>query len=128
YSHQNIDLLKKGLGVNSNGNLNKNQNMFINYAPNMKQNHPHKIILKDDNYYGKLYDINAESNLPKNPSNIGIISGKRGEKYSGIRRPDSNGVVLPKIGTPTWPLCLWDPQKRKNSELKIRILPILAKD
>ena len=99
YNHQNIDLLKKGLGVNSNGNLNKNQNMFINYAPNMKQNHPHKIILKDDNYYGKLYDINAESNLPKNPSNIGIISGKRGEKYSGIRRPDSNGVVLPKIGS-----------------------------
>ena len=65
---------------------------------NIKMRYQTKIILKDDKNYGKLYDINAQSNLPKNsPPTPGLISGKRGEKYSAIKRPESNGVFLPKI-------------------------------
>jgi len=95
YNHQNVDSLKRGLGISSNGNNNKIY--FNEFSSNIKQNLPHKIILKDDKYFGKLYDINAQSKLPKNPPTPGLISGKRGDKYSAVKRPESNGVFLPKI-------------------------------
>jgi hypothetical protein len=95
YNHQNVDSLKRGLGISSNGNNNKIY--FNEFSSNIKQNLPHKIILKDDKYFGKLYDLNAQSKLPKNPPTPGLISGKRGDKYSAVKRPDSNGVFLPKI-------------------------------
>lgn len=95
YNHQNVDSLKRGLGINANGNNNKIY--FNEFSSNIKQNLPHKIILKDDKYFGKLYDLNAQSKLPKNPPTPGLISGKRGDKYSAIKRPESNGVFLPKI-------------------------------
>ena len=97
YNHQNVDSLKRGLGISSNGNNNKIY--FNEFSSNIKQNLPHKIILKDDKYFGKLYDLNAQSKLPKNPPTPGLISGKRGDKYSAVKRPDSNGVFLPKINS-----------------------------
>ena len=95
-NHQNIDILKMGLApkVNSNRNIN-----FVNdNISNAKAKHPQKIFLKDDKNYGILYDINAKSNLPKNPPHVpGLVSGKKRDKYSSIRRPESNGVFLPSI-------------------------------
>ena len=96
YNYQNIDFLKRGLGVGQNSNSSKIVNFYND--DNIKTRYPTKIILKDDRNYGKLYDLNAQSNLPQNsPSTVGLISGRRNEKYSAIKRPESNGVVLPKI-------------------------------
>ena len=98
YNYQNIDFLKRGLGVGANANSNKIINFYN--EDNIKTRYPTKIILKDEKNYGKLYDINAQSNLPQNSppnTNMGIISGRRGEKYSAIKRPELNGVVLPRI-------------------------------
>ena len=95
-NNQNIDMLKRGLGVAPNNNSGKILNFFND--DNIKTRYPTKIILKDDKNYGKLYDINAQSNLPKNsPPTPGLISGKKGGKYNAIKRPESNGVFLPKI-------------------------------
>ena len=95
-NYQNIDRLKIGLGMAPNGSQSKILNHYNNDM--MKIRYPTKIILKDDKNYGKLYDINAQSNLPKNnPPTPGIISGRKTDKYNSIKRPESNGVFLPKI-------------------------------
>ena len=95
-NYQNIDRLKIGLGMAPNGIQSKIMNHYNNDM--MKIRYPTKIILKDDKNYGKLYDINAQSNLPKNnPPTPGIISGRKTDKYNSIKRPESNGVFLPKI-------------------------------
>ena len=101
YNYQNIDMLKKGLAPDGNSNSNSKINILNDYTSNIKTRYPHKIILKDDKNFGKLYDINAKSNLPKNNVNNapipGLVSGKKRELPSSIRRPESNGVFLPNI-------------------------------
>jgi hypothetical protein len=95
-NYQNIDKLKIGLGMAPNGNQNKIMNYYGN--DNIKTRYPTKIILKDDKNFGKFYDINAQSNLPKNnPPTASIFSGRKGEKYNTYKRPESNGVYLPMI-------------------------------
>ena len=74
YTFENIDFLKKGLGIDQ--NLNK-----ITFNRN-------RIHIKDDKAYGKFIDINSQSNFP---------SDKKGERTNSIKRPTSKGVYLPHI-------------------------------
>ena len=100
YNYQNIDLLKKGLAPNGNTNSKSNSkiNVLNDFSLNVKTRYPHKIIMKDDKNYGKFYDINTKSNLPKNNQPIpGLVSGKKREQPSSMKRPESNGVFLPSI-------------------------------
>ena len=96
FNRQNIDKLKIGLGIGPKGNIINN---IKYYDDSINQRNHHKIILKDDKNYGKLYDINEQSNLPINspPSIPGFISGRKNEKHSSVKRPESNGVIFPKI-------------------------------
>ena len=86
YNAQNIDNLKRGLGLDP--NINKNS--FYSDKSSIKPPYPqgHKKILKDEKYYGYYVDMNAQSNLPLN---------KKNEKHTGMKRPESKGVVLPQI-------------------------------
>jgi hypothetical protein len=102
YNYQNIDMLKKGLAPNGNTNSNSNSkiNVFNDFSLNVKTRYPHKIIMKDDKNYGKFYDLNAKSNLPKNNQPVpGLVSGKKREQPSAMKRPESNGVFLPSINS-----------------------------
>ena len=74
YTFENIDFLKKGLGIDQ--SLNK-----ITFNRN-------RIHIKDDKAYGKFIDINSQSNFP---------SDKKGERTNSIKRPTSKGVYLPHI-------------------------------
>ena len=74
YTFENIDFLKKGLGIDQ--NLNK-----ITFNRN-------RIHIKDDKAYGKFIDINSQSNFP---------TDKKGERTNSIKRPTSKGVYLPHI-------------------------------
>ena len=77
----NIDILKKDLGFDNNKNI-----YYIEPSNKKPLNaQGHKIILKDEKHYGTYIDINAQSNLPKE------------KKEKQIKRPESKGVVLPKI-------------------------------
>ena len=65
---------------------------------NIKTRYPTKLLVKDDKNFGKFYDINAQSNLPKNtPPTQNIFSGRKCDKYNTYKRPESNGVFLPMI-------------------------------
>ena len=76
YNIQNIDILKRGLGVEQNTNK-------ISFY-----NNRNRIHIKNDKNYGNIIDINSQSNLP---------SDKKGERHSSLKRPGSKGVFLPHI-------------------------------
>ena len=77
YNEQNINMLKKGLGLTPDS---------IKNSGYPYKKHGHKIIIKDEEYYGNYVDINAQTNLPKVEEN---------EKEK--KRPVSKGVFLPNI-------------------------------
>ena len=83
YNNQKIDLLKKELGYDFKPDK---------IHQNQSRHSSHKIILKDEKYYGKYVDINEQTNIPKNNN-----SNKKNDKIKGIKRPESKGFVLPKI-------------------------------
>ena len=95
-NNQNIEMLKRGLGI-----IPKNSHIILDsYNENYKTRYPNpnQIKLKDEINYGKVYDINNQINLPSNiPQNPSTLSGRKSGKYLLVKRPESKGVILPKI-------------------------------
>ena len=89
-------MLKRGLGI-----IPKNSHIILDsYNENYKTRYPNpnKIKLKDEINYGKVYDINNQINLPNNaPQNPSTLSGRKSGKFLLVKRPESKGVILPKI-------------------------------
>ena len=84
YNAQNIDILKRGLGLDPNNK----KNSFYSDKSSIKPQKGYKIFVKEENNYGNYVDINAQSDLPLN---------KKNEKYKANKRPESKGVLLPQI-------------------------------
>ena len=85
YNFENIDFLKKGLGIEQKSN----KISFYSDTGSKKPQNRNKIHIKDDKHFGKYININSQMNIP---------SEKKGEK-SKPKRPESKGVFLPQINS-----------------------------
>ena len=85
YNFENIDFLKKGLGIEQKSN----KISFYSDTGSKKPQNRNKIHIKDDKHFGKYININSQINIP---------SEKKGEKPKP-KRPESKGVFLPQINS-----------------------------
>ena len=85
YNFENIDFLKRGLGIEQKSNK---ISFYSDTGPKKPQNR-NKIHIKDDKHFGKYININSQINIP---------SEKKGEKPKP-KRPESKGVFLPQINS-----------------------------
>ena len=85
YNFENIDFLKRGLGIEQKSN----KISFYSDTGSKKPQNRNKIHIKDDKHFGKYININSQINIP---------SEKKGEKPKP-KRPESKGVFLPQINS-----------------------------
>ena len=85
YNFENIDFLKRGLGIVQKSN----KISFYSDTGAKKPQNRNKIHIKDDKHFGKYININSQINIP---------SEKKGEKPKP-KRPESKGVFLPQINS-----------------------------
>ena len=85
YNFENIDFLKRGLGIEQKSN----KISFYSDTGSKKPQNRNKIHIKDEKHFGKYININSQINIP---------SEKKGEKPKP-KRPESKGVFLPQINS-----------------------------